>query len=66
MGIAVVGRASGPAKARIAPTSRPGELLRAYRQAAGLTQDQVASGSGLSVRAIRDLESGATRRPRNR
>jgi DNA-binding SARP family transcriptional activator len=50
----------------IGPSAQPGELLRAYRLAAGLTQDQVANSSGLSVRAVRDLESGVTRRPRRR
>ena len=37
--------------------------LRAGRRAAGLTQEELAGRSGLSVRAIRDLESGRTRWP---
>jgi tetratricopeptide (TPR) repeat protein/transcriptional regulator with XRE-family HTH domain len=46
--------------------SRHGEfsgLLRRRRIAAGLTQEELAERAGLSVRAIRDLESGATTRP---
>jgi tetratricopeptide (TPR) repeat protein/transcriptional regulator with XRE-family HTH domain len=38
-------------------------LLRRRRIAAGLTQEQLAEQAGLSVRAIRDLERGATTRP---
>jgi tetratricopeptide (TPR) repeat protein/transcriptional regulator with XRE-family HTH domain len=38
-------------------------LLRRRRIAAGLTQEQLAERAGLSVRAIRDLERGATTRP---
>ncbi len=33
-----------------------GESLRGYRQAAGLTQEELAGRSGLSIRAIGDLE----------
>jgi transcriptional regulator with XRE-family HTH domain/tetratricopeptide (TPR) repeat protein len=40
-----------------------GEVLRRYRRAAGLTQEELAARSGLSVRAIRDLERDRTRRP---
>jgi predicted ATPase/transcriptional regulator with XRE-family HTH domain len=35
-----------------------GELLRRYRTAAGLTQEQLAEGAGLSVRGLSDLERG--------
>ncbi|MCO5176928.1 MAG: helix-turn-helix domain-containing protein [Thermomicrobiales bacterium] len=46
-------------------TSRPfGELLRAHRSAAGLTQEELAERSGLSVDAIGLLERGARRLPR--
>ena len=40
-----------------------GARLRACRQSAGLSQDELAERSGLSVRAIRDLERGRTRWP---
>jgi tetratricopeptide (TPR) repeat protein/DNA-binding XRE family transcriptional regulator len=40
-----------------------GAVLRGARLAAGLTQEELAARSGLSVRAISDLESGRTRRP---
>jgi transcriptional regulator with XRE-family HTH domain len=40
-----------------------GALLRGFRQAAGLTQDELADRAGLSLGAIRDLEQGRTRRP---
>src|SRR3984957_19375665 len=42
---------------------RPGEWLRAQRVSAGLTQEDLAERSGVSVRAIADLERGRTRRP---
>src|ERR1700733_11560578 len=42
---------------------RPGEWLRAQRVGAGLTQEDLAERSGVSVRAIADLERGRTRRP---
>jgi DNA-binding SARP family transcriptional activator/tetratricopeptide (TPR) repeat protein len=41
-----------------------GPLLRGYRVAAGLTQGQLASRSGVSVGALRDMEQGRTTRPR--
>ena len=41
-----------------------GELLRLRRVAAGLTQEELAERSGLSVRAISDIERGITARPR--
>ena len=37
---------------------RPGEWLRNQRVAAGLTQEDLAERSGVSVRAIADLERG--------
>src|SRR5215469_3549616 len=41
-----------------------GDLLRRYRLAAGLTQEELADHSGLSVRGLSDLERGARRAPR--
>jgi tetratricopeptide (TPR) repeat protein/transcriptional regulator with XRE-family HTH domain len=38
-----------------------GSLLRQQRRAAGLTQEELAALSGLSVRAISDLERGSSR-----
>jgi WD40 repeat protein/transcriptional regulator with XRE-family HTH domain len=40
-----------------------GERLRACRAAAGLSQEGLAGRSGVSVRAIRDMERGRTRWP---
>src|SRR5215470_11496275 len=40
-----------------------GELLRAYRVAAGLTQEALAARAELSVRGIADLERGTRRFP---
>ncbi|URN14609.1 MULTISPECIES: helix-turn-helix domain-containing protein [Streptomyces] len=40
------------------------ELLKEHRDRSGLTQQQLADFATLSVRAIRDLESGRVRRPR--
>jgi transcriptional regulator with XRE-family HTH domain len=40
-----------------------GFLLRRHRQGAGLTQEELASRSGLSVRTIRDLERGRAKSP---
>src|SRR5262245_19262061 len=40
-----------------------GALLRAQRMLSGLTQEELAEHSGLSVRAIRNLEIGRTERP---
>jgi transcriptional regulator with XRE-family HTH domain/tetratricopeptide (TPR) repeat protein len=47
---------------RLAPRTF-GEVLRQYRLAAGLTQEELAARSDLSVRAIRDLERDRTSRP---
>lgn len=41
-----------------------GALLRAGRQATGVSQRELAARAGLSVAAIRDLEQGRSRRPR--
>ncbi len=41
----------------------PGHWLRGRRIAAGLTQEELAEQSGVSVRTIADLERGRTRRP---
>ena len=42
---------------------RLGEWLRQQRGASGLTQEDLAERSGVSVRTIADLERGRTRRP---
>src|SRR5947208_15542280 len=42
-----------------------GALLRRYRQAARLSQDELALKTGLSTRAISDLERGVNRTPRH-
>jgi DNA-binding SARP family transcriptional activator/tetratricopeptide (TPR) repeat protein len=41
-----------------------GRLVRGQRQAAGLTQVQLAAAAGVSVALVRDLEQGRTGRPR--
>ncbi len=43
-----------------------GELLRGHRAAADLTQEELAERSGVSVRAIADMERGRTGRPYRR
>src|SRR5215467_670944 len=43
--------------------ARPGDWLRQQRVAAGLTQEDLAERSRVSVRAIADLERGRTRKP---
>src|ERR1700761_2184314 len=43
--------------------ARPGDWIRQQRIASGLTQEDLAERSGISVRAIADLERGRTRRP---
>jgi transcriptional regulator with XRE-family HTH domain len=40
-----------------------GTRLRGLREAAGLTQEELAESAGLSVRAIRSLERGERKRP---
>jgi len=47
----------------VKPGQRFGVLLRRYRSAAGLTQEELAQRSGLSLRAISDMERGRTARP---
>ncbi len=46
------------------PTAGFGELLRVRRERVGLTQQVLADHATLSVRAIRDMESGRVQRPR--
>jgi transcriptional regulator with XRE-family HTH domain/tetratricopeptide (TPR) repeat protein len=43
-----------------------GQLLRRYRLAAGLTQEELGELAGLSARAVADMERGRTGRPRRR
>ncbi|WP_436739046.1 helix-turn-helix domain-containing protein [Streptomyces sp. BBFR102] len=65
-------RAVGGPRQRPLPTPQEGpretasfaELLKRHRGRCGLTQQQLADFATLSVRAIRDLESGRVRRPR--
>ena len=45
------------------PSARLGVLVRERRQAAGLTQHQLAVRAGLSVGAVRDIEQGRTTSP---
>lgn len=47
-----------------APSAGLGALLRSARRGAGLTQEQLAGLSTVSVRAIRDLEQGRVQHPR--
>lgn len=42
------------------------EILCAARRTAGLTQEELAERSGISVRAISDLERGRARAPQRR
>ncbi|HEU5438319.1 MAG TPA: tetratricopeptide repeat protein [Ktedonobacterales bacterium] len=51
---------------RITPLFGPSfaSLLRRYREAAGLTQEQLAARAGLSARGISDLERGVRQAPR--
>ncbi len=46
-------------------TTRFATLLKRYRQAAGLSQEALATRAQLSARAISDLERGINRTPRN-
>ena len=43
-----------------------GEILRTYRAAAGLTQEELAERVGMSARGISDLERGVRRTPYRR
>jgi tetratricopeptide (TPR) repeat protein/transcriptional regulator with XRE-family HTH domain len=45
------------------PPEAFGILLRRYRSFAGLTQEELAKRSGLSLRALSDMERGRTARP---
>ncbi|MEV4509320.1 helix-turn-helix domain-containing protein [Dactylosporangium sp. NPDC049525] len=47
-------------------TSPFGDRLRALRRAAGLTMEQLAERSGVSARAISDMERGHSRAPQTR
>src|SRR5438552_12762808 len=55
-------RADGMAAAQ---TLAFGDLLRRYREAAGLTQEALAERARLSARAISDLERGVKHTPRH-
>ena len=46
------------------PPGMSGEELRARRVRGGLTQQELSRRAGVSVRAVRDIESGRVRRPR--
>jgi tetratricopeptide (TPR) repeat protein/transcriptional regulator with XRE-family HTH domain len=46
--------------------ARFGELLRGYRVASGLSQEELAERSGLAVRTIANMERGRTARPHRR
>src|SRR5215831_15358241 len=43
-----------------------GALLRRHRRAAGMTLEELAEASGVSARAISDMERGRTRAPQRR
>lgn len=45
-------------------TTSIGALLKRYRQAAGLSQEALAAGAGVSVRAVSDIERGVHQTPR--
>ena len=46
-----------------APTRSFGALLRGYREAAGLSREELAARAGLSARGVSDLERGERRHP---
>ncbi|HEU5471043.1 MAG TPA: BTAD domain-containing putative transcriptional regulator [Actinophytocola sp.] len=48
------------------PVSRFGAAVLTHRQRLGLTQEELAGRTGLSVRAIRDLETGRANVPRQK
>jgi DNA-binding SARP family transcriptional activator/tetratricopeptide (TPR) repeat protein len=61
------GGRSNPVSSSVDHRPQPGRfaaLLREYRRRAKLTQQQLAERSGLSIRAVRDLESGKVAVPR--
>jgi transcriptional regulator with XRE-family HTH domain len=53
-----------PDPAAVVPAASFGGLLRACRERALLSQEQLAERAGLSARTIRELEAGRVRRPR--
>jgi DNA-binding SARP family transcriptional activator/tetratricopeptide (TPR) repeat protein/DNA-binding XRE family transcriptional regulator len=59
------GRVDGVEEHGPRPQSELGLRLRTYREAAGLTQGQLAEQSGLSAAAVQDIEQGRTTRPRS-
>lgn len=54
----------GPGRTGPGPRDRFAAALSGARATAGLTQEELADRSGMSVRAIRNLETGRTGRPR--
>ena len=54
------------ADARGEPAVTAGVLVRQWRAAAGLTQQELAARAGVSVGAVRDLEQGRVARPQAR
>jgi len=46
------------------PSPSFAQMLRRYRRAAGLTQEELAERAGISARAVSDLERGENRTPR--
>ena len=50
----------------MSPPAAPrfGALLKAFRKAAGLTQEALAERAGLSTRGLQDLERGVHQTPR--
>jgi len=61
VGGATADTAGGPRGGGVTPF---GALLRRYRQAAGLTQEELAERAGVSARAVSALERGVNRAPR--
>jgi transcriptional regulator with XRE-family HTH domain len=51
----------GMSSDQVAAGTRLGGLLRQYRQARGLTQEELASASGLTPRTVANIEGGRTR-----
>ncbi|HEY2578876.1 MAG TPA: tetratricopeptide repeat protein [Streptosporangiaceae bacterium] len=63
----MLARTAVPGSTGTGPTVQPpGRWLRQRRVAAGLTQEELAERSGLSQRAVSDLERDRTRRPHPR
>src|SRR4051795_3576501 len=56
---------SPPASVRSVSTTF-GDLLRSHRVRSALTQEELAAGSGVSVRAISDMERGRAKGPQRR